>query len=98
MTERAGQDNAENSAALSDTAAAVLADMAREPGRIQYHTEVLGGMFGDADVERLDAAYRELFEKGLVEPAGVTISFFGAPKRLYRITPAGEGIALGGAA
>ncbi len=43
-------------------------------------------MFHPGDLDMLDAAYRELSEAGLVEFADDYVSFFGTPKRLYRLS------------
>lgn len=74
---------------LTDLALSLLLDMEAAPQRVEYNTRVLGGMFRNEDVERLDAAYAELLDRRLVERAGAVISFFGAPKSLARITSAG---------
>jgi len=75
---------------LSALAIALLRDMERDPARAEYNTRVLGSMFRDEGVEKLDHAYAELRQAGLVEPTGSVVSFFGTPKPLYRITEAGE--------
>ncbi len=82
----------------SDTPEALLRDPQSNPTLIRDHTNVLGGMFSDEDIRRLDHAYTELVQRRYLEPAGVTISFFGTPKRLDRITPADHARRLGGAA
>lgn len=75
---------------LSELAMALLRDMASAPNRVEYNTRVLGGSFRDADVARLDEAYSQLEQKGLIQRAGVVVSFFGSPKPLYRITDGGK--------
>ncbi len=75
---------------VSDLALMLLREMAEAPGRIEYNTRVLGGMFRDDDVVRLDAAYAELSKRGLIEKAGAVVSFFGQPKSLFRITESGK--------
>lgn len=85
-------------AALSPVAEALLREMAANPQLIRYHTNVLGGSFRDEDVVLLDQAYEELLKLGLIESANAIISFFGAPKRLYRINDAGKNAIAGFAA
>ena len=75
---------------LSCLALTLLSHMADQPDRIEYNTRVLGGMFRDEDVARLDSAYEELVEAGLVERSGQIVSFFGSTKALCKITPEGE--------
>lgn len=79
--------------ALSSLALLLLRSMAEQPARIEYNTRVLGGGFREADVDRLDQAYAELAQAGLIAKAGPFLSFFGVPKALFRITPAGERLA-----
>jgi hypothetical protein len=74
---------------LSYLARGLLQDMAKYPDRIEYNTRPLGGAFTDDDLPILDSAYAELYHAGLVEPANATISFFGKPKSLYRLTEKG---------
>ena len=76
-------------ASLSMLALRLLTDMAKDPRRIEYNTRVLGGAFEDAEVALLDDAYAELLARGLVEPVGSVVSFFGAPTSLVRVTEAG---------
>jgi hypothetical protein len=83
---------------MGEMAQALLDAMAREPNTIEYHTRLLGGVITDESLAALDRAYLELAKAGLVERAGPVISFFGAPKSLYRITPAGVRAAQRGAA
>lgn len=59
------------------------------PGELIYASTTLGSMFHDSDTMRLDETYKQLAERGLFEPSGVIVSFFGMPKMLYRITPLG---------
>lgn len=76
--------------ALSDLATRLLSIHAAQPTQLFYATDALGPMFRDADVSRLDDAYRELEEAKLMGPAGPIISYFGAPKRIYKITDLGQ--------
>jgi hypothetical protein len=76
--------------ALSSLAATLLRDLAASPSRVEYNTRLLGGMFEEPDLSRLDAAYAERRKAGLIEAEGATISFFGTPKSLHRITPNGR--------
>jgi hypothetical protein len=75
---------------ISDLAQRLLNAHAKEPNKIYYADEVLGGMFRESDLEQLDAAYRELEDAGLMQKASVTISYFGMPKGLLRITKKGS--------
>ena len=76
--------------AISNLARRALIEHAKEPDKIFYADKVLGGMFGDSDIDQLDAAYKDLEANKLMESAGATISYFGAPKNLYRITEKGK--------
>jgi len=76
--------------AISQLAAQLLKDHALRSSNLFYDVDVLGPMFRDAALDRLDAAYTELVEAGLMEPAGVVISYFGVPKGLHRLTVAGR--------
>jgi hypothetical protein len=68
-------------------------------GQLFYGTDVLGSIFRDRDIVRLDDAYRELETLGFMEPAGPFISYFGDPKRIYRVTEEGaKHVAQGSAA
>lgn len=87
-----------DSVELSPLARTLLVAMAANPERIEYNTMVLGGAFEDPDLERLDDAYNELADAGLAEKTTATISFFGAPKVLYRISEAGKALAATGTA
>jgi hypothetical protein len=75
---------------LSPLAESLLREMATRPDHVEYNTRVLGGMFRDEDVARLDSAYKELLQAEMVEHAHAVISFFGKPKTLYRITERGK--------
>src|SRR5947207_1064385 len=75
---------------LSDLSLRLLAAMAGDPNRLEYNTRVLGGMFRNDDLTLLDDAYEQLREKGFVEPSGATVSFFGTPKSLFRISGKGQ--------
>ncbi|HEY2586781.1 MAG TPA: hypothetical protein VGI81_13640 [Tepidisphaeraceae bacterium] len=74
---------------LSDTARMVLQAHANEPARPFYGIDLLGSFYRDTDLRRLDAAYDELRQAGLLSKAGGIISYFGEPKSLYRITDEG---------
>lgn len=75
---------------LSPMAELLLRRMIADPDRHEYAYKVFPGMFRDADVERLDAAYRELEEAGLIERTGSIVMFFNSPKRLYRLSELGR--------
>jgi len=75
---------------LSPLAQRLLIEMAKNPTRLEYNTMVLGGIFKDADVERLDDAYRELATHGFAEKSDSSVAFIGEQKHLYRITEAGK--------
>jgi hypothetical protein len=84
-----GKNKPSKSSALSELAGKLLAAMASEPSRLEYATRLLGGSFKDSDVERLDQAYLELADRGLIERSTASVSFFGVLKVLYRITEKG---------
>lgn len=98
MAKKANKSKPEQPRGLSALASGLLREMASQPSRIEYNTRVLGGAFEDADIDRLDVAYRDLLKAGLVEPAGAVASFFGAPKQLFRITSEGQAQVKGNAA
>jgi hypothetical protein len=75
--------------ALSELAERLLREHARHPRELFYGIDLLGSFFRDADVQRLDEAYEQLLASELVERSGTTVSFFGVPKSLYRITQEG---------
>lgn len=83
---------------LSDLAGILLAEMARHPDRLEYHTRILGGEITDAGIEQLDASYKELEKRGLAERAGAVVSYFGIPKSVFRLTEKGRQTAAGNAA
>jgi hypothetical protein len=74
---------------LSHLAVQVLRDHAQRPRDVYYDLDVLGSMFRDADVDRLDRAYTELQAMGLMEPSGAVVSFSGEPKQLLKLTKRG---------
>jgi hypothetical protein len=76
--------------ALSYLARAILSGLRSEPDRVRYDTRPLGGVFRPNDIVALDAAYKELHDAGLVEPADVYYSFGGNPKTLYRLSERGR--------
>lgn len=82
----------------SELALRLLQLHANRPSQLFYGTEALGSMFRDADLKLLDAAYEELERVRYMEPAGALISYFGEPKRLYRVTAQGAAAARGSAA
>lgn len=83
---------------LTPLAEALLRDMATNRTLIRYHTNVLGGSFEEKDIAALDLAYALLASLALIESAGAVVSFFGQPKRLYRVTDKGVERAKGLAA
>jgi len=80
--------------ALSYLARAILAGLQAEPDRLRYDTRPLGGMFRPNDLVALDAAYEELHEGGLVEPADVHYSFGGGPRTIFRLTESGRNFVI----
>jgi hypothetical protein len=75
---------------LSPLAYQLLLEMAKRPERIEYQTTVLGGIFYDDDIRRLDEAYAELLSAGYGERTGTVVAFGGStPKLLVRITSKG---------
>jgi len=76
--------------ALSTLAQRLLNVHATTPNGLFYADEVLGSLFRESDLKLLDQAYEELARAGLMQEAGVTISYFGSPKNLYRITEDGR--------
>ena len=66
---------------------------AQQPQTIYYGTDALGSVFKSGDIENLDRAYAELVREGLMEPAHATVSYFGTPKSLHRLTDAGKELA-----
>lgn len=83
---------------ISNLAMRLLRTHAANPGRYAYETSVLGSIFRDADLDRLDQAYVELKEQNLMENAGVTVSYFGVPKALLKVTQLGLAEAAKGSA
>jgi DNA-binding HxlR family transcriptional regulator len=75
---------------LSPMAELLLRRMIVEPEKLRYDFQVFGGMFRDIDIERLDAAYRELEEAGLIERTGAIVMFSNSPKRIYRLSDLGR--------
>lgn len=80
---------------LSNLAHDLLEVHARQPKQLFYAVEVLGSMFRDSDLQQLDEAYRELETNKFMEYANFVVSYFGSPKRLYRITQEGSRAAAG---
>jgi hypothetical protein len=75
---------------LSSMATRLLDRLQQSPERLRYDTGVLGGMFRPGDLEILDSAYEELLTAGLIERSPGFVSFFGTPKRLFRLTEKGR--------
>lgn len=75
--------------ALSELAEQLLRTHAQHPNQPTYEVELLGSLFRDSELQRLNDAYRELLEQSLVERSGAAIRFFGATKSLYRLTQTG---------
>lgn len=73
----------------TDLSIRVLRDHAADPNLLFYDVDALGSMFRDGDLQLLDRTYSELASSGHMQPSGTFISFFGSPKRLYKITPSG---------
>jgi hypothetical protein len=78
---------------LSPQAQLVLEAHVRQPDQLFYANHILGGLYSDKDIDRLDKAYVELKECGLMEPTLHIVSDFGVPKRLYKLTEAGRDLA-----
>ena len=79
--------------ALSQLAQRLLELHAERPEQLFYGVDVLGSLFRDPAIARLDAAYRELEQAHLMQPTGQEITYFGEPERLFRLTPAGAAAA-----
>lgn len=77
---------------LSPMAEILLNRLRGAPDRRRYDIEVFPGLFREPDVERLDAAYRELEAAGLIERTGEMVFFFGNPKRIYRLSDRGRAL------
>jgi hypothetical protein len=75
---------------LTPLAQEVLADHQSEPDVAFYDVDRLGPIFRDTDFQRLDDAYAELMQAGLMEKAGSVVSFFGTPRELYRLSEQGR--------
>ena len=75
--------------AISQMSERLLREHARRANQLFYGLEVLGSLFRDTDVNRLDQAYAELADAKLMESSGVEFSYFGARKTFFRITSAG---------
>jgi hypothetical protein len=79
---------------LSPLAQRLLQVHAQRPKQLFYAaTEALGSMFPSSQLSQLDQAYEELSGAGLMEAAGPIVSYFGVPKRLYRVTNEGARMA-----
>ena len=83
---------------ISDLSYKILRMHAERPDELFYGVKALGGAFRETDVQRLDEAYHELAKAGLLEKTGAVLSFFGAPKPIYKITELGTQLALRGSA
>ena len=76
--------------ALSELAQQLLQLHAGNPNRLFYGIDVLGSFYREADIDRLDNAYRELADMGLfLDTSSAVVSFFGVPCRLYKINTKG---------
>lgn len=75
---------------ISPLARCLLEAHANHPQLSFYGTDVLGSMFREKDLERLDNAYEELERANLMERSNTIISFFGESKYLYRVTKTGK--------
>ncbi|HZL37179.1 MAG TPA: hypothetical protein VFC78_17800 [Tepidisphaeraceae bacterium] len=75
--------------AISDLAERLLRYHAKRPDELFYGQRIMGSLYRETELERLDAAYKELAAAGLLEATRFVYSFFGAPKVLYQITPQG---------
>ena len=75
---------------LSPMAEVLLRRMIAEPEKGRYDFRVFGGMFRDFDIDRLDGAYHELENAGLIERTGAIVMFFNSPKRIYRLSDLGR--------
>lgn len=78
---------------VSDLAERLLHYHAQMPDQLFYGERLLGTLYPESELQRLDAAYEELAEAGLLEKTRFVHSFFGMPKTLYRITPKGKELA-----
>jgi DNA-binding HxlR family transcriptional regulator len=74
---------------LTELSEQLLRTHAQRPNQLFYGVDVLGGLFRDTDLARLDETYNELARAGLMERSGSVVSYFGMPKTLYRITEKG---------
>jgi hypothetical protein len=74
---------------LSDAARQLLQFHAARSQQSLYALDMLGSFFRGTDLQRLDDAYRELNEAGLLAKTGKIITYFGEPKALYRVTKTG---------
>lgn len=77
---------------LSPLAEAVLKDHRNAPNDHFFDLAVFGSMFPSESIERLQAAYDELQDAGLVERSGDFEELFGRVVALYRPTDAGRAV------
>lgn len=77
-------------AMISNLAERLLKLHQQSPDMLFYGTDVLGSMFRDADLARLDSAYNQLAREGLMERTGEAFTYFGVPKKFYQLTKKGE--------
>lgn len=98
MSKKPANSRVPKSPPLSEMSKILLAAMQASPNRLEYHTGILGRAYSATAVAHLDAAYAELLERGLIEPSDGLVSFFGEPKRLFRLTRRGQSAVQGHAA
>ena len=75
---------------LTPFAERVLMDHRRAPAKAFYDLDLLGSTFSSTMLTRLDEAYDELVQAGLVERSGDFVRFFDDFKPLYRLTAHGR--------
>lgn len=71
---------------VSPFAERLLQSHAVTPSRIFCNVELLGSLFRESDLNRLNHAYEELAAAGLMEKAALEGSFFGTPVHFYKLT------------
>ncbi len=83
---------------LTPLAQLVLEQHAGRPETVFYAFEALGSAAGENDFRRLDQAYQELEERGLMARTKHVVTFFGHSARLHQLTPLGRDLAREAAA